>query len=309
MMKNYITLKANAKINLALNIINKREDGYHNLQTIMQTLLLHDNIFIKKIETPIIKITSNLPWLPVDERNLVYKAISVFRRNYNIKEGIYVELMKNIPVSAGLGGGSADCAATLIGMRRLFNVKLSINEMMQIGKQLGADVPYLISQGTSLAKGIGDELTALPPHPFVYVLLAKPKFSVSTSTAFKRIHNYPFVDKSVKINTITLALAKKDIHTVAKNLFNDLEVVTATRYPVVNQIKEIMLLNGSIGALMSGSGPTVFGYFLNKRQAISASKSLRSTVGIKEVILTGIFNRKKYTSKIRSKGVPHSFYH
>ncbi|MCL1995573.1 MAG: 4-(cytidine 5'-diphospho)-2-C-methyl-D-erythritol kinase [Defluviitaleaceae bacterium] len=290
--KHFVTLKANAKINLALSVLGKREDGYHDLEMVAQTLLLHDNIFMKKVDypEPKITITSNVHWLPTGKKNLVYQAIALMQKKYSLPGGVYVDITKNIPVAAGLGGGSADCATALLGIRRLYNINVSSKELQVIGKTLGADVPFMIAQGTVLAEGIGERLTRLPPHPSVYVLLAKPHFSVSTSVVFQRLEKYPLQNNKAKLNNIIRAISRKDPQGIAKNFFNDLEVVTAGHYPVIDQVKESILQNGAMGALMSGSGPTVFGYFRTKKQAIFAAKALRR-YGVRETYLTGIYNK------------------
>ena len=289
---NFIHLKSNAKINLGLSVIKKREDGYHDLKMVMQTLLLYDEVFIKKLETPKIKISTNLPWLPVNEKNLTYKAANLIIKKYNIKSGVYIDIVKNIPVAAGLGGGSANCAAVLIGMRKLFNLNIPTDKLIRLGKTLGADVPFLVMQGTALVGGIGEKLSKLPPHPFVFVLLAKPNFSVSTASVFKRLQNYPLIDNKQKIRNLTVAIGEKNLKGITNNFFNDLEIVTTTKSPIIHEIKQTMVDHGALNSLMTGSGPTVFGYFVNRNDAIKAFKALRAK-GIKEVILTGTFNRKK----------------
>lgn len=292
MEKDYISLRANAKINLALQVVGKRDDGYHDLRMIMQTLLLYDSIFIRKIDsTKRITMKTNVPWLPTDGRNLVYRAIDLIQKNYNTPGSIYAEIEKNIPVSAGLGGGSADCAAALIGMRRLYNINLSMTELRQIGKELGADIPYLLTQGTALVQGIGDDITRISPHPFIHVLLAKPKFNVSTKIVFSKVDISKIANNGYKIDKIIRAIENKNLNQVGRNLFNDLERVTSERHPIILDIKKVMLEHGAIGAIMSGSGPTVFGYYRTQKHAINAAKYLRSQ-GIRDLYLTGIFNRK-----------------
>ena len=179
-----IKLRARAKINITLDAIRKMENGYHELEMIMQTVNLCDNLHIKKTNTGKVELKSNLVWLPCDSRNLVYRAAEYMRETYNIKEGIEIELVKNIPVAAGLAGGSSDCAATLVGINNLFRLNISQEELMKIGKSFGADVPYCILRGTALAEGIGEKLTVLPNFPNCYVLLAKPPISVSTASVF-----------------------------------------------------------------------------------------------------------------------------
>ena len=290
---NYINLKANAKINLALDVIDKREDSYHNLKMVMQTLRLHDNIFMKKSSVVRLNLETNVKKLPTDEKNLVYKAVDLIQKNYNVSSGVHIEIAKNIPISAGLAGGSADCAAALIGMKKLFDLQISNKELMEIGKSLGADVPYCILQGTALAEGIGDKLTKLPAHPFVYVLLVKPNISVSTANVFKsldfeNIKQRPNVDKMLK------DIKAGNIHEISKGFCNVLESVTEVNYPIIRDIKRVMLENNAMGALMSGSGPTVFGYFETKKNAFCAIRYIKSNMpDVKEIYLTGIFNRAR----------------
>jgi len=290
---NYINLKANAKINLALDVVCKRDDGYHDLSMIMQTLKLHDNILIKKSNRFKLKLITNLGWLPVDERNLVYKAISLIQQNYNVPCGVIVEIKKNIPVSAGLGGGSADCAAALIGMRRLFNLLIPNSELLQMAKTLGADVPYCLMQGTVLAQGIGDKLTKLENHPHVYVLLAKPNISVSTVGVFKSL-DLQSIDKRPNIDNMIKNIQLGNLVGITNNFCNVLENVTEVNFPIIKDIKSIMYHHGALGALMSGSGPTVFGYFENKSDAVATIKYLKlNKKSVREVYLTGIFNRAR----------------
>ena len=290
--QNFVTLRANAKINLALQVVGKRPDGYHDLRMVMQTLLLHDTIFIKKIDSAHkIKLTSDAHWLPTDKRNLVYRAIDLLQKNYDIPGGVFVEIGKNIPVSAGLGGGSADCAAALIGMRRLYNLNLPMAELRQIGKELGADIPYLLTQGTAMAEGIGERITRLTPHPYTHVLLAKPKFSVSTKAVFSRVDMSAIPNHSDKFDQLLHAIDRQNIAHMSKHFFNDLEPITASRYPIIYDIKKAMTDHGALASMMSGSGPTVFGYFRSRQQANSAARYLRSQ-GVRDLHLTGIFNRK-----------------
>lgn len=300
-INNQIRLKSNAKINLALDVVCKRADGYHDLNMIMQTLLLHDDIYMKKIDANKIKIITNLSYLPVDNKNLVYRAIEVMQQQFDLPGGIFVEMTKNIPVSAGLGGGSANCAAALVGMRKLYNLSITNKELCEIGMKLGADVPFLIMQGTALAQGIGERLTKLTPHPYVHVLLAKPNFNVSTPSVFGGIDIAKLPDNAEKLDQMMKNIKVRDVAGVATLFFNDLEQVTEAKYPIITDIKKMMIEYGAMNALMSGSGPTVFGYFKSKAQAIACHKALR-TKGIKEVILTGTYNRRLYNKYSYQRG-------
>lgn len=287
----YIQLKARAKINTALDVISRREDGYHELRMVMQSVNLCDTVFIKK-QPQGITVTSNLVWLPTDRRNLVYRAAEVLKERYDIKSGIQINLQKNIPVAAGLAGGSSDCASTLVGIRNLFSLPISMEELMAVGKELGADVPYCIMRGTALAEGIGEKLTRLPAFPNTYVLLAKPPINVSTATIFgaldiNSIDNHPDVEKMIHY------IKKQDLKGICDTMGNVLENVTIPLYPVIASIKSAMLDYGAIGSMMSGSGPTVFGFFASYEQGLNALKHIRKTFNTKDVHLTTVFNLRK----------------
>lgn len=289
---NYINVYGNAKINLALDVLGKRPDGYHDLSTIMQSLTLKDHIYIRKIFAPTIKIVSNLKWLPTDERNLVYKACKALFDIYKPDRGVYIELTKVIPICAGLGGGSADCAATLHGIRKLFKLPVSDDRLLEIGKSLGADVPFCLKKGTMLAEGIGEKLVRLPDHPFIYVLLAKPNISVSTTKVFSAL-NMDHIEKRPDTAKIIGAIENNNIDFIAANLCNVLETVTIKQYPIISTIKEIMMKNGAKGALMSGSGPTVFGYFSRREEAYMTLRKLKTDLMLREVYITSTYNGRR----------------
>ena len=287
-----IKLNARAKINITLDVLRKREDGYHDLSMIMQTINLCDNITINTTENNNIEMTANYSWLPCDERNLVYKAAALMKEKYNIKEGLKIHLTKNIPVAAGMAGGSSDCAATLIGIRNLFKIKADDNELMALGKTLGADVPYCILRGTALAEGIGEKLTQLPSFPNSIVLIAKPPINVSTAAVFgnfdlNNVKKHPDNKKIIEL------IKNKDLKGICDNMCNVLETVTVKNYPIIADIKKAMLEYDAIGSLMSGSGPTVFGFYENYDKALVALKNIRSKFRIKEIYITTIFNTSK----------------
>lgn len=289
---NEIKLNARGKINITLDVIRKREDGYHDLSMIMQTVNLCDNISIKATDTGIIEMTSNYSWLPCDERNLVYKAAAIMKEKYDIKEGISIHLDKNIPVAAGMAGGSSDCAATLVGIRNLFKINADNEELMAIGKTLGADVPYCILRGTALAEGIGEKLTQLPPFPNSTLLIAKPPINVSTAAVFgsfdlSKVDKHPDNEKMIEL------IKNKDLQGICDNMCNVLESVTVKNYPIIDTIKKAMINKGAIGSLMSGSGPTVFGFFENYDKALNALKYIRAKHHIKEIYITTVFNTSK----------------
>lgn len=284
-----IKLFAKAKINLALDVVERLDNGYHNLEMIMQTIELSDTIEIKKTFTNDIKLKTNVYWLPTDYTNLVYKAAKYLKDEYNIKYGIHIELNKKIPSCAGLGGGSADCAATLIGIRNLFGLKISNNKLLDISKNFGADVPFCLKRGTCLAEGIGEKLTPLNKMPNCYILVVKPNINISTSVIFENL-DLSKIKERPDIEKIIYYIDKNDIEGVSKNLCNVLESVSIEKYPIIKQIKENMLENGALGSLMSGSGSAVFGIFKNKKQMAIAKNDIERTLNIKEVFTTKPFN-------------------
>lgn len=287
-----IKLKARAKINLGLDVIRRREDGYHEVKMIMQTIQLYDQIFIKKIKEPEIKVKTNLFYLPENENNLVYKAAKLLKDEFGIKEGVHLELQKFIPVAAGLAGGSADAAAVLYGMNRMFQLGLSIEELKQRGVKIGADVPYCIMRGTALAEGIGEQLTSLPPAPRCKVLIAKPSISVSTKFVYDNLR----LDKETKhpdINQLIQDIKKGNLHDMAAHMGNVLESVTIPNYPVIEEIKKQMIQDGALNAMMSGSGPTVFGLFEDTEKAEYAYHQMREGNIAKQVYLTEMYNSRR----------------
>ncbi|NMB44706.1 MAG: 4-(cytidine 5'-diphospho)-2-C-methyl-D-erythritol kinase [Clostridiales bacterium] len=284
-------IKSRAKINITLDVVGKREDGYHDLRMIMQTINLYDMVSIRKMNAPGIKLTTNLPWLPTNENNIAYKAAKLFKESYGIKEGVSISLKKRIPVAAGLAGGSSNAAGVLVGLNRLFRIHKSYEELMKLGVQLGADVPYCIMRGTALAEGIGDKLTPLPPMPECYILLAKPGINVSTVRVFKEL-DLSKIDNPPLTDVVMDAIRKKDVHTIARNMCNVLEVVTENKYPIIKTIKDTMIQHGALGAIMSGSGPTVFGIYDNKKEAYNTAHKLKLDASARDVFVTTIYNRK-----------------
>jgi len=285
-------LKAYAKINLGLDVLGKREDGYHEVRMIMQTIRLYDKLNMKKLNKDEIIIKTNLSYLPTNENNLVYRAIQMLKEEFNIKQGIYVELQKHIPVAAGLAGGSSDAAAALTGMNRLFQLKLTTTDLMQRAVKLGADIPYCILVGTALSEGIGEVLTPLAPMPKAYILIAKPPINVSTKYVYENLilderTNHPDIDGIME------AITSKDLYGVTNRLSNVLESVTIDKYPVIQEIKDTMIEFGAMNALMSGSGPTVFGVFEDLNLAKKAFYQFKVQGKAKQIYLTDIFNRKR----------------
>lgn len=284
-----IRLKALAKINLGLDVVRKREDGYHEVRMIMQTVKLYDQIEIHRTDKPGIKVKTNLQYLPVNENNLVYKAAQLLMEEFEISKGVSIQLRKVIPVAAGMAGGSSDAAAVLVGINRMFGLGLTKQELMERGVKIGADVPYCVMRGTALAEGIGEKLTPLTPMPKCYILIAKPGIHVSTKFVYtnlkaNELKEHPDIDGQIA------ALRDGDLHRMTALMGNVLETVTIPAYPVIGEIKKQMIEQGAIGAMMSGSGPTVFGLFEDKERAKAAYEKLRRGTLAKQVYLTRIFN-------------------
>ena len=287
-----IAVKALAKINLGLDVVRKREDGYHEVKMVMQTIHLFDRLEMKKTQADEITITTNLTFLPTNENNLVYKAAKLLKDEFSIKDGIHVKLHKHIPVAAGMVGGSTDAAAVLYGMNSMFELGLSKGELMQRGVKIGADVPYCIMRGTALAEGIGEKLTALPPMVKCPVLIAKPQISVSTKFVYENLKlNEGIVHPD--IDTLVSDIEAKDLPKIAADMGNILETVTIPNYPVIAQIKDLMKDQGALNAMMSGSGPTVFGLFDTEETAVRAYEKMRKSGLAKQVYLTSIYNNAR----------------
>lgn len=275
-----IILKAYAKINLGLDVLRKREDGYHDVRMIMQSVGLYDKLTLKKITKDEIVLSSNVGSLPNNEKNLVYKAISLIKKECGITSGVKADLEKNIPMAAGMAGGSTDAAAALIGMNKLFDLGLSQEKLMKIGVKIGADVPYCIMGGTALSEGIGEVLTQLPPMPHCYILIAKPRISVSTRFVYENLEAdklpyHPDIDGMME------SIRQGDLNGVADRLSNVLETVTEKKYPIISQIKAAMMEAGALNSLMSGSGPTVFGIYADKDTAMKALNKIQDIEMVK----------------------------
>lgn len=254
---NRAVCRSYAKINLTLDVVGRRDNGYHDVSMIMQTVNLSDNITVDRIKNGIF-IKTNLNFLPTDSRNIAYAAAELFFEESKISGGAKINIYKNIPVAAGLAGGSGNAAAVLCALNKLYGCPLSWERISQISVKLGADVPYCIMGGTALAEGIGDELTELPAVPKMTVLLVKPPISVSTPYVYGE---YDKLENCVHYDTEQMVSSLGNIYEISENLFNTLEQVTIKKYPVISGIKNKMLSDGALGALMSGSGPSVFGIF------------------------------------------------
>ena len=288
-------LRALAKINLGLDVVRKREDGYHEVRMIMQTIQMYDLLKIDKCSEPGVHLTTNLPYVPCDERNLVYKAVKLLMDEFEIHQGVTMDLKKFIPVSAGMAGGSSDAAAALVGMNRLCGLKLSVEELMKRGVTIGADVPYCIMRGTALAEGIGEILTPLSPVPFCYILIGKPGINVSTKTAYENL-NLSQIQQHPQIDSMIDAILAQDLKEMAGLMENVFEPGIIREYPVVQEIKDLMLEGGALNAMMSGSGPTVFGIFDSRRKMEKTAQQLRESHLAKTVFATKVFNVRGNTN-------------
>lgn len=287
-----IDVKALAKINIGLDVTGIRDDGYHEVKMIMQTVNLFDKITISKVTEPGVSMTTNLKFLTVGDDNLCIKAAKLLIEEFDIKEGIRISLEKHIPVAAGMAGGSTDAAAILFGMNKLFKLGLSRKDMMERGVKLGADVPYCVMRGTALAEGIGEILSPLPPMVKCPVLIAKPGIAVSTKQVYEALDSC--FDKVVHpdIDGIIEDIKSQDLAAICSKMGNVLEDVTIPMHPVIADIKKCMMDNGAVGAMMSGSGPTVFGFFNDNKTARAAKEALTKSGMVKQLYLTTLFNNK-----------------
>ena len=257
-----ISLKAYGKINLGLDVVRRREDGYHEVKMIMQTVDLWDELTFCDVTTDEIVITSDSSELPDVKDNIIYKACRMMKDIYGIDKGVHVTVDKHIPVAAGMAGGSADAAAALKAMNMLFGLNLSDEQLMEHGVKLGADVPYCIMQGTALSEGIGEILTPLPPMPDCLIVIAKPAIGVSTKWVYQNL-KVDLLEEHPDIDGMADALKTGDLKGITDRMANVLETVTIPANPVIDSVKKLIAENDSMGVLMSGSGPTVFGIYDN----------------------------------------------
>lgn len=287
---NFIRVRAHGKINLALDVLRKREDGYHEVRMIMQSVGLYDNIEIVNLGPsatgkPEIDVETNLRYLPNNENNLAYKAAMLLMEEFYIFAHISIKIKKMIPVAAGMAGGSADAAAVMKGINKLFGLRLSNEELKRRGVTLGADIPYCIDGGTALSEGIGEILTPLPPMPECIILLVKPPINVSTKLVYGQLdaaHNqyHPDIDGMID------AIKAGNLNAMTEKMGNVLATVTEAEYPIITEIKDIMKQKGALNAMMSGSGPTVFGIFDDRNAAKEAYSFFKSSELGRQVYLT-----------------------
>ena len=287
-----LELKALGKINLGLDVLGRRDNGYHDVRMVMQTVYLYDQIKIERTKEPGIQLSTNLFYLPVNENNLAYQAANLLMEEFQISEGVKITLDKHIPVAAGMAGGSSNAATVLFGINQMFSLGLSQKELMERGVTLGADVPYCIMRGTVLAEGIGEILTPLPDMPKCYILIAKPPISVSTKMVYEKLDAHE-IQEHPDIDGILHGLENQDLQQIASCMGNVLEKVTIEEYPVIEEIKSVMKDNGALNAMMSGSGPTVFGIYDDKQQAKNAASKIKELQLAKQVYVTNIQNARR----------------
>ncbi len=283
-----IELKAYGKINIGLDVIRKREDGYHDLDMIMQTVGVYDDVIISKedgTKTCKIEVSTDADILPNDKGNLAFMAAKVLMEAYDIKAKVKIHINKRIPIAGGMAGGSADCAAVLRGVNQLFQLGLSYEQLQEYGVKLGADVPYCIVGGTKRAQGIGEILTDLPTPPKCYVIIAKPDAFVSTKFVYShirpaQIENHPDIDGIIE------SIKAGDLYGMCEKIANVMEDVTIPEYPIIQKVKDILKSNGAVNALMSGSGPTVFGIYDDEEKAKQSMDALSGKEFVSQLYLT-----------------------
>ena len=284
-----IELKAYGKINLGLDVIRKRPDGYHDLDMIMQMVDVYDDIVITKNKTGKIEVKTDTAVLSNGKDNLAYMAAKMLMDEFKIKDGVNIYINKRIPIAGGMAGGSSDCATTLMGINQLFELGLSKEELMERGVKLGADVPYCVLGGTAIARGIGEVLTPLPAPADCHVIIAKPTVSVSTAYVYGHIKPLE-ITKRPDIEAMAQSIKDGDLKKMASLIYNVMEDVTVGEYPIISEIKQVMLDNGALNSIMSGSGPTVFGLFDDKEKAQQCVKTLEEKGLTQQLYLTKFHN-------------------
>ena len=290
-----LNYKARAKINLGLDVCRRLENGYHEVKMVMQTVDIYDELEFKKRNDPdIILSVNSRDYLGDLENNLIFKAAKLMREWYNISQGIEIKLRKNIPVAAGMAGGSTDAAATMIAINEMFELGLSKEELMERAVSLGADIPFCILGGTALAQGIGEKLSSLPAPPKASLLVVKPPIMVPTKWVYENLH-LDKLEKHPDIDGMIDALKEGNLRGITERMENVMESVTEQAYPIITDIKKMMLGNGALNAVMSGSGPSIFGVFLDEETANTAAVYVDQTLKTKEieaqVMVTEFYNQ------------------
>lgn len=281
-----ITVRANAKINLGLDVLRRREDGYHEVKMIMQTVGISDTLTFALSDTPGVTLTIDKQELPADGSNLIVRAVSLMQERFRLDGGLEISVQKRIPIAAGMAGGSADAAAAIHAVDRIYGLGLSLTQKQALGVKLGADVPYCLMGGTALSEGIGEVLTALPEMPAAHLVIAKPAIDVSTRFVYENLH-VETLSRHPDIDGMAESIRRRDLEGVVRRMENVLETVTAARYPIIGQTKAFLMENGAMGALMSGSGPTVFGVFEREETARRAYEAMQDSAFQAQVFLTG----------------------
>lgn len=286
--------KARAKINLALDVCRRLENGYHEVKMVMQTVDIYDELEFKKRDDPdIILSVNSRDYLGDLENNLIFRAAKLMKQQYNIYHGVEIKLKKNIPVAAGMAGGSTDAAATMLAINEMYELGLSKEQLMEQAVRLGADIPFCIMGGTALAEGIGEKLVPLPAPPKASLLIVKPPIMVPTQWVYENLH-LDTIEHHPDIDGMVASLEQGDLKGITDRMENVMESVTEKKYPIITDIKKMMLGNGAMNALMSGSGPSIFGVFLEEESARAAAVYIDQTLRTKEinaqVNVTGFYN-------------------
>lgn len=286
--------RARAKINLGLDVCRRLENGYHEVKMILQSVNIYDELTFQKRTTPdVVLSVQSKDYLGDLNSNLIVRAANLMKQQYNISDGIGIKLKKNIPVAAGMAGGSTDAAATMIAMNELFELGLSTEQLMKDSVSLGADIPFCIMGGTALAEGIGDKLTPLPAPPQAILLVVKPPIMVSTKWVYETLRVQELTSRP-DIDGMAEALRQGDLKGITNRMANVMETVTEKKYPIITDIKKMMIGTGAMNAVMSGSGPSIFGIFLNKDAARAAAVYIDQTLRTKgieaQINITEFFN-------------------
>lgn len=289
-----LSYRARAKINLALDVCRRLENGYHEVKMVMQMVDIYDELEFKKRNDPdIILSVSSRDYLGNLENNLIFRAAKLMKQQYNIYHGVEIRLKKNIPVAAGMAGGSTDAAATMLAMNEMYELGLSREQLMEQAVRLGADIPFCIMGGTALAEGIGEKLTPLPEPPKASLLIVKPPIMVPTQWVYENLH-LDILERHPDIDGMVEALGNSDLKGITGRMENVMESVTEKKYPIITDIKKMMLGNGAMNALMSGSGPSIFGIFLEEDVARAAAVYIDQTLRTKgisaQINVTGFYN-------------------
>lgn len=297
-----LNYKARAKINLGLDVCRRLENGYHEVKMVMQTIDLYDELILKKRQdSDIILLIDSMAGAATDnlgklEDNLIYKAARLMKENYHIAQGVEVSLKKNIPVAAGMAGGSTDAAAVMLAMNEMFALGRSKEELMELALPLGADIPFCIMGGTALAEGIGEKLTRLPQPPYAEIVVVKPPIMVSTAKVYQSL-DLNKMDRHPDIDGMVKALEDSDLRGITQRMENVMETVTEVEFPIITDIKKMLTGNGALNAMMSGSGPSIFGVFQDAGTAAAAAEYVRRTLEQKgvqaQIHVTTFYNEKE----------------